>query len=434
VKQIYSWGRYPAVEQELIPIFWRDQPLPDKPAMLPYGQGRSYGDVCLNGGGVVLPTANLQRFIRFDEDKGILRAEAGVTLAQVLSLIMPKGWFLPVTPGTKYVSLGGAVANDVHGKNHHRAGSFGCHVSAFELLRSDGQRILCTPQQNSEWFKSTVGGLGLTGLITWVEIKLKRIDSDQIDQQCYRFRNLPEFIRLNDELESEWEYTVAWIDCLARGKRLGRGLYMAGNHAAATGQGISVIEKPGLSMPMDAPGFALNRFTVSAFNTLYYRKPRKAVSKVHYDGYFYPLDKITHWNRMYGKRGFFQYQCVIPVEQAEAALGLMLDTIARSGQASFLSVLKKFGENDAPGLLSFPRPGLTLALDMANRGNKTLKLLDQLDDITMQNHGAVYPAKDARMSAAAFDLYFPEWKTFSQFIDPHFSSSFWRRVKNHTGQ
>ena len=430
MKQPWSWGRYPAVEQENIPLYWRDQPLPDKPSILPYGQGRSYGDVCLNDGGTVMPTSNLQRFIQFDSDKGILRAEAGVTLAQVLSLIMPRGWFLPVTPGTKFVSLGGAIANDVHGKNHHRAGSFGCHVTAFELHRSDGQRLLCSPEQNSEWFSASIGGLGLTGLITWVELQLKPVSSDYIDQQLYRFANLAEFFKLNDQLEADWEYTVAWIDCLARGKNLGRGLFMAGNHAEAATQPMSIIEKPALNMPIDAPGFTLNRLTVSAFNSLYYWKPRQARSHVHYDAYFYPLDKIDNWNRMYGKRGFFQYQCVIPVAQAESALSLMLDSIAISGQASFLSVLKKFGENEAPGLLSFPRPGFTLALDMANRGDKTLKLLEQLDAITIQSGGAVYPAKDARMSARAFELYYPEWKTFSQYIDPQFSSSFLRRVTN----
>lgn len=433
MKQAYSWGRYPTVEQESIPLFWRDQSLPDKPSMLPYGLGRSYGDACLNDGGVVLPTSNLQRFIRFDEDRGILRAEAGVTLAQILSLIMPRGWFLPVTPGTKFVTLGGALANDVHGKNHHRAGSFGCHVTAFELLRTDGQRLVCTPQQNSDWFRASIGGLGLTGLISWVEIRLKPIRSDLIEQRLYRFSHLAEFLQLNDEIESDWEYTVAWIDCLARGRKLGRGLYMAGNHAGEASPAVRTIDKPVLTMPMDAPGFLLNRVTVSAFNNLYFRKPRQAVSKVHYDGYFYPLDRIAHWNRMYGKRGFFQYQCVIPPDQAETGLSRMLETIARSGQASFLSVLKKFGGNAAPGLLSFPRPGMTLALDMANRGPETLRLLEQLDEITMQYNGAVYPAKDARMSAAAFALYFPAWETFSRYIDPHFSSSFWRRVNPATG-
>jgi len=428
VKQYTSWNRYPVVEQQASPLYWRDQQLPEVSCMLAYGQGRSYGDVCLNNGGVILPTENLQRFIQFDRDKGILRAEAGVTLAQVLALVMPQGWFLAVTPGTKFVSLGGALANDVHGKNHHRAGSFGCHVSAFELHRSDGERLVCTPKQNSDWFRATIGGLGLTGFISWVEIKLKPISNFYINQQIYRFANLQEFLSLNDSLEANWEYTVAWIDCLARGKKLGRGLYMAGNHSDNSTADRQTIDQPSLNMPVEAPGFVLNRFSVRAFNTLYYRKPRKNISNVHYDGYFYPLDKIAHWNRMYGKRGFFQYQCVIPPDKAEQSLHQMLDTIARSGQASFLSVLKKFGENPAPGLLSFPRPGITLALDMPNRGPKTLSLLDQLDKITMHNSGAVYPAKDARMSAQAFEIYYPEWQTFRQYIDPEFSSSFWRRV------
>ena len=433
MKGTYSWGRYPAVEQSCHALYWRDEALPQASTMLPYGQGRSYGDVCLNDGGVVVSTENLQRFIHFDEAKGVLRAEAGVTLAQILALIMPRGWFLPVTPGTKFVSLGGAIANDVHGKNHHRAGSFGCHVSAFELLRSDGERLHCTPTQNSEWFQATVGGLGLTGLITWAELRLKPIRGPFIEQRLVRFKNLADFLQLNEVMEQEAEYTVAWIDCLARGRQLGRGLYMAGNHASTEVASLQTRDEPSLNMPLDAPSFLLNKFTVQAFNAVYYHKPRRAVTRVHYDGFFYPLDKIAHWNRMYGKRGFFQYQCVIPMAQAEPALSEILDTIAQSGQASFLSVLKKFGDTPSPGLLSFPRPGITLALDIANRGDRTRQLLSRLDEITMANHGAVYPAKDACMSASAFAQYFPAWQAFSKYIDPHFSSSFWRRVSRGKG-
>lgn len=434
MKDTYSWGRYPVVDQNSMPLSWRDQTLPDIDSMLPYGQGRSYGDVCLNNGGVVLPTSNLNHYINFDVEKGILRAEAGATLAQILELIVPQGWFLPVTPGTKFVSLGGAIANDVHGKNHHRVGSFGCHVTAFELLRSNGERMLCTPEQNSEWFKASIGGLGLTGLITWVEIKLKPVKGPYIDQQVYRFRDLSSFIRLNDDLENDWEYTVAWIDCLAKGKRLGRGLYMAGNHAEQVQASGESAKSSKLIMPCDAPGWLLNRFTIQSFNTLYYHKPRKKHSVVHYDGYFYPLDKIAHWNRMYGKRGFFQYQCVIPLKNAESALSRMLEKIARYGQGSFLSVLKKFGNRTAPGLLSFPRPGFTLALDFANHGEKTLRLLTELDEVTLEYNGAVYPAKDARMSADTFECYYPDWKAFCRFIDPKFSSSFWRRVTSNKEQ
>jgi FAD/FMN-containing dehydrogenase len=430
--QYPSWGRYPPAAQQAVPVYWRDQPLPDCPPMLAYGQGRSYGDVCLNDGGTLMPTQHLDRFIHFDTDRGILRAEAGVTLAQVIALTLPRGWFLPVTPGTKFVSLGGAIANDVHGKNHHQAGSFGCHVRAFELLRSDGQRLLCTADTHAEYFQASIGGLGLTGLITWVEIDLKAVKSDYISQQTTRFANLGEFLELNEAMESQWEYTVAWIDCLARGRRLGRGLYMAGRHEDESQGPIQTIDQPSLKMPVDAPGFLLNRYSVSAFNRLYYHTPRKSLARVPYDGFFYPLDRIANWNRLYGKRGFFQYQCVLPVDKAEEGLTQILGSVAKSGQASFLSVLKKFGENKAPGLLSFPRPGFTLAMDMANHGTKTLHLLDRLDDITMRCNGAVYPAKDARMSAAAFRQYFPDWPAFSNYIDPAFSSGFWRRVNSET--
>ncbi|MDH5778728.1 MAG: FAD-binding oxidoreductase [Gammaproteobacteria bacterium] len=428
MKKSYSWGRYPVIEQSCQEVFWRDQELIDAPSMLPYGQGRSYGDVCVNEGGVVLQTSKLHHYINLDESKGILRAESGTTLEQILKLIVPKGWFLPVTPGTKYVSLGGAVANDVHGKNHHRAGSFGCHVLAFELLRSNGERLICTNDQNQELFHATIGGLGLTGLITWVEIKLKPIASSYIHQQVSRFKNLEDFIRLNESEEANWEYTVAWIDCLAKGRNLGKGLYLAGKHDDDTRLESGVEKNSSITMPIDAPSWLLNRASVQLFNSLYYRKPRKKLSRVYYDGYFYPLDKIAHWNRMYGKRGFFQYQCVVPVDEAESALSKILEKIARSGQGSFLSVLKKFGNNPAPGLLSFPRSGFTLALDFANRGEKTLQLFSELDEITMHYGGAVYPAKDARMSAMAFKQFFPAWENFSQYIDPHFSSSFWRRV------
>lgn len=428
MKTTPSWGRYPVVEQELLPLYWRNQSLPETDSMLAYGKGRSYGDVCLNDSGIVIPTSNLQRYIYFDEQNGILRAEAGVTLADVLALVMPKGWFLAVTPGTKFVSLGGAVANDVHGKNHHCAGSFGCHVRALELQRSDGERLICTADENSEWFHATIGGLGLTGLISWVEIKLKHINSYYIDQEVFRFKNLESFFKLNEEIEGKREYTVAWIDCLARGKNLGRGLYLAGEHSEMDRKAATTRDVPALNIPMDAPGWLLNKYSVHAFNIMYYHLPRKHISSIHYDSYFYPLDKLANWNRLYGKNGFFQYQCVIPVDRAELALSRLLKLMAKSGQVSFLSVLKKFGNLKAPGLLSFPRSGVTLAVDIPNRGAGTLQLLEKFDAITMENNGAVYPAKDARMSAAAFQAYFPNWKIFSKFIDPHFSSSFWRRV------
>ncbi len=424
-----SWGLLPKVEQTEIKYSWRHlQPVFDH-LVLPYGQGRSYGDVCLNDGGISLSTGELARFINFDPETGLLRAEAGTTLAAVLELVLPHGWFLPVTPGTKFVSLGGAIANDVHGKNHHLAGSFGCHLLAFELLRSNGERLVCSPTENQDWFAASIGGLGLTGLITWAKIQLKKISTPAIDQQTMKFNNLGEFLRLAEETENDWEYTVAWVDCMARGKQLGRGIYSAGNHSNPNPDNLkSEFVNPKWTMPFNAPSFMLNQLSVNAFNKCYYNYPSKARSICHYEPFFYPLDKISHWNRLYGKRGFYQFQCVVPLNNAETAISNMLEQIAKSRQASFLSVLKRLGDVPSPGMLSFPRSGITLALDFANRGESTRQLLAELDTITMKNGGAIYPAKDATMSASSYKQYYPSWEKFSKFIDPNFSSSFWRRV------
>lgn len=432
MKSYCSWGHYPRFrqsEQQVYHAHSAYDALPDldKPtSLLAYGQGRSYGDVCLNAGGALLDTEYLDNFIVFDKQQGILRCEAGVTLADILPVIVPAGWFLPVTPGTSFVTVGGALANDVHGKNHHRAGTFGCHVRCFELLRSDGQRIHCSPEENSELFSATIGGLGLTGLITWVEFSLKKIPGSHIRQETLRFKNLAGFFQISEASDKDWEYTVAWIDCLAKGDSIGRGLFMRGNHSVTPEQ-IS-NKKTTLLMPVNAPGLTLNRYTVKAFNSVYFNRPLKQHKTVHYEPFFYPLDRIEHWNRLYGRHGFMQYQCVIPPQHAEVAIKIILDAITASGQGSFLSVLKQFGSIPSPGMLSFPQDGTTLALDFPSRGDSTLALLNRLDDITMQYDGAVYPAKDARMSVAAFNRYFPEWQTFAQYIDPRFSSSFWRRV------
>lgn len=423
-----SWGNYPAAQHHVYHLHSVTADFPEltqDTLLLAYGQGRSYGDVCQNNDGILLDTRYLDHFIAFDQEQGLLRCESGVTLATILQTIVPRGWFLPVTPGTKFVSVGGAIANDVHGKNHHRAGTFGCHLVSFELLRSDGQRLVCSADQNSELFAATIGGLGLTGLITWAEFKLKKIPGALIEQQTLRFNNLEEFFQISADSSQDWEYTVAWVDCLASGKQLGRGLFMRGNHVTGFAK---VSDKTTLTMPFNAPGFLLNKYTVQAFNQLYYHRPVKQQSTIPYDPFFYPLDKIAHWNRLYGKRGFMQYQCVIPPQHAHDAMHEILQTIAASGQGSFLSVLKEFGDIASPGLLSFPRPGVTLALDFSNKGESTLQLLEQLDKITREAHGAVYPAKDARMSSESFTHYFPHWQQFSQYIDPHFRSDFWKRV------
>jgi FAD/FMN-containing dehydrogenase len=432
-----SWGRYPKVKpREVIPVFWRDE-IPDLASLeapvLPYGYGRSYGDSCLNEGGITLDVSNLKRFISFDEEHGLLCCEAGVSLAEILDVMVPRGWFLPVTPGTKFVSVGGAIANDVHGKNHHKAGTFGCHVTRFELLRSNGERLICTSEQNSELFRATIGGLGLTGVILWAEFRLKPVSSPYIDAEHIRFSSLEEFKEIAAESDEDYEYTVSWVDCLGSGKDLGRGIFIRGNHLPAEQMAGKAKDplKLALTVPIDFPPFVLNTLSIKAFNTAFYHKQlSKTVHKVqHYNPFFYPLDMIYHWNRMYGKRGLLQYQCVVPNDDdGYAVMKEMLDRVAHSGEASFLTVFKKFGDVPSPGMLSFPRPGLTLALDFANNGPKTLRLFDRLDELVRQIGGIMYPAKDAHMSAEDFQAYYPQWQEFARYIDPKFSSSFWRRV------
>lgn len=425
-----SWGRWPQLEHSaIIGCSNRFAPLP-KPGtngMLPFGNGRSYGDVCLNEGGVLVGTRGLDRFIRFDPERGILDCEAGVLLCDIITLVLPHGWFPPVTPGTSFVTVGGAIANDVHGKNHHRAACFSAHVREFELLRSDGSRMLCSPTQNAPWFRATVGGLGLTGLITRASLQLRRVPGPWFRGDSQRFTNLREFFELSARSDEDFEYTVAWIDCVAQGAALGRGVFMRGNHAPAR---ESAPNPRSRRIPFTPPASLINGLSLRAFNQLYFHRPSavSADSLWNYKSFLYPLDSILEWNRIYGPSGFFQYQCVVPVAEAETAVQEMLRRISTSGVGSFLAVLKNFGNAPALGLMSFARPGTTLALDFPNRGAATLKLLDSLDEITRSAGGAVYPAKDARMAPAAFRQYFPQWVELTTFVDPQFSSSFWRRV------
>ncbi len=435
--QFSSWGRYPQLEQRGIYLNWADEGLPENgESLLPFGMGRSYGDSCLNTDGLVLATSHMNRFLSFDETNGILKCEAGVTLAEIIDLALPRGWFPPVTPGTKYVTLGGAIANDVHGKNHHKDGTFGHHVSRFELLQSSGERIICSEQDNAELFYATIGGLGLTGLITWAEIRLKPVESAFMDVETIRFDNLQAFKTLSDESSSSHLYTVAWVDCQATGEKMGRGLFMRANHATDPANSKDKFEPASakkLNVPFVFPQGVLNTFTIKNFNRLYYGKQLQHFSKSrdHYDKYFYPLDAITNWNRIYGPRGFFQYQFLVPHEDY-AAIEEALGIIAKSGAGSFLAVLKEFGDIPSVGMLSFPRPGVCLALDFPNQGESTLALLQQLDDLVVAAKGAVYPAKDARMAPEAFAAYFPRAGEFSKYVDPRFSSNFWRRVQGNS--
>ncbi|MBF0620984.1 MAG: FAD-binding oxidoreductase [Magnetococcales bacterium] len=430
-----SWGRYPKASHQIQTIQWPED-LPNDltkqiHGALPFGNGRSYGDCCLNDGGLLLDGRFRNRLLAFDAHSGILRCEAGVLLADILELMTPRGWFPAVTPGTKLLTVGGAIANDVHGKNHHRTGSFGDHVHRIGLLRSDGQQLICSPDENTDLFRATIGGIGLTGYILWAEFSLRPISNPYFDMETIRYGNVEDFFQLSSESDQDYEYTLAWLDCQGRGKNLGRGLFMRGNHAPFIPQAQwPKHASRQLNMPIDPPFTLINGLTLKAFNTLYYYKQirRSQCACVHYDSFFYPLDAIDNWNRIYGPKGFFQYQCVLPQESGQDGIKEILKGIARSGQGSFLGVLKVFGDRQSPGLLSFPRPGSTLALDFPNRGKKTLTLLERFDTIVREAGGAVYIAKDARMSPSSFRHFYPQWQTFKSFVDPGFSSSFWRRV------
>ncbi len=427
-----SWGRYPSVEQKISLLTAPCKALPaTKSSLLAYGQGRSYGDSCLNAGGLVLGTRNLDHFIKFDQQTGLLEVEAGVCLQDVIAVCLPRGWFLPVSPGTQYVSVGGAIANDVHGKNHHCAGTFGCFLKSFELLRSDGEILRCSPDSNAELFSATIGGLGLTGLILKAEFQLKRAANAYIDQECIRFESLGEFFEISRASDKDFEYTVAWLDCVSSGATFGRGHFMRGNHnTGSAGNLPQKRKKLPLSVPIDFPEWALNRYSVKLFNTAYYHRQLQKVKigPVHYEPFFYPLDAVGNWNRIYGKRGLVQFQCVIPPEHSVQGMSKILNTIVDSGQASFLAVLKEFGAVKSPALLSFPRPGSTLCLDFPFRGERTLKLMRSLEELVNEYRGALYPAKDALMAPESFKQYFPAWNELSRLKDPAFSSSFWRRV------
>jgi FAD/FMN-containing dehydrogenase len=414
----------------VVPVAWRsDLPALDRlpGPVLPYACGRSYGDSCLNDGGILLDVRGLDRLIALDETSGLLRCEAGVTLAEILDLVVPRGWFLPVVPGTRWVSVGGAIANDIHGKNHHRAGTFGRHVTCFELARSDGERVVCSPGE--PLFEATVGGLGLTGLIVWAELRLRRVPGAGISQERIRFGSLDGFFDLAAE-DHAYEYTVAWVDCLAGGSRLGRGIYLRGDHAPLDGSPDSPLGPARVRVPVEAPGGLINRVTMRLFNEVYYRRQlrRRQRAVVPYAPFFFPLDAVADWTRLYGPGGFLQYQCVVPDAPGGGPIRTIFERISRSDEPACLGVLKRFGAAQSPGWLSFPREGITLAVDFPYRGTRTLKLLDELDAVVREAGGAVYPAKDARMSAASFAAFFPAAPRLEAQRDPKFSSSFWRRV------
>ena len=429
-----SWGRYPAFRQQGHPIYWQENvpqalaELAAGPPVLAYGCGRSYGDSCMAVSDRVLVMSRMNRILFANWNTGIIVAEAGLTLADLIRVALPRGWFPGVTPGTKFVTLGGAVANDVHGKNHHVMGTFGRQVRSITLHRTAEGTVTASPVSRPELFAATVGGLGLTGVILTVELQLRLVASSDVEQRSTRFRNLDEFFDLSQAQDCEHEYTVAWIDCLATGKSSGRGYYVTGKHAT---EGELTVERSGAwRFPIDPAVSLVNLYSLRAFNSVYYRRQFKKnlERRVKYGAFFYPLDRVEMWNRIYGRAGFQQYQCVVPRPHGREIIGSILHEISRSGTGSFLAVLKQCGALRSPGLMSFPLHGVSLALDFPQREQVNRRLFAKLDALVHEAGGRLYPAKDAHMSASHFQSAYPAWERVEALRDPRLMSRFWQRV------
>jgi FAD/FMN-containing dehydrogenase len=420
-KTIGGWGRFP-VETNRVYRPETFEALGEllsggaEPHWIARGLGRSYGDTALNADGGVIDGARLDRMLAWDGERGRLTCEAGVTLAEIVDVCLPRGWFLSVTPGTRFVTVGGSIANDVHGKNHHRDGSFGQTVLEMELLTPGGERIRCSPRENADVFWATVGGVGLSGYILNATLQLQAVETSWVLVDYLRSRDVEETLDVMGESDRNYQYSVAWIDCLSGGGSLGRSVLMRGNHARRSeagphaGEPFNRHRRRQSVVPFDFPGFAINHASVAAFNAAYYAMHPTADGKlVRYDTFFHPLDSIASWNRMYGKRGFAQYQVTFPMEGVKGLIRI-LETLSRSGRPSFLAVLKRMGEGN-PGLLSHPMKGCTLALDLPNKPG-IVEFLRKLDKIVLDHGGRLYLAKDATTTAETFAAMYPQLGAF----------------------
>jgi FAD/FMN-containing dehydrogenase len=438
-----GWGRYPLSESDIY--------RPDKIAelqsvvtanatsLIPRGAGRAYGDAALNDQNRVVDLTRLNRMLSFDATTGLLRCEAGVTIAELIEVFLPRGFFPPVTPGTRFVTLGGSIAADIHGKNHHRDSSLAAHVTSFDLMIASGEVLRCSREENAALFWATVGGMGLTGVILELELRMRRVESAYLDGEQIRVGNIDAAFEAFERTDAQYGYSVAWIDCNSGKSSLGRSVLDVGDFATLDLLPRNLAQNPLGTMPrlspfvpFDLPGFTLNSLTVKAFNAFIYafHGDKAAHTIFDWESFFYPLDSIRNWNRIYGKRGFVQYQCVWPTDESRAGLIEVLEAISRSRRGSFLAVLKKFGAQD--GLLSFPMPGYTLALDFPVTDG-LLEFLDTLDAMVLKRGGRVYLAKDARMAPETFRAMYPnlsKWQAAKAVADPdnRFSSSLSRRL------
>lgn len=433
--KIANWGNYPSIESKVISINNESDiqsALASERTLIARGNGRCYGDASLAP--VTLLTIKFDKFLSFDSQNGILECEAGITLDQILKVIVPQGWFLPVSPGTKFITLGGAVASNVHGKNHHVEGPFSKHILEIRLQLASGESITCSESAYTDLFEATCGGMGLTGIISRVKFRLKKIETSYIVQKQIKAKNLEEIISLFEKYKN-YTYSMAWIDCLKKGKDFGRSILIIGEHAKIEDldknrkkNPLALPSEKKISFPINLPSWMLNQYSVKAFNFCFYNKNfRKDVNNVvSYEPFFYPLDVILNWNRIYGKKGFIQYQFVVPLDRKEGLIEI-LNRINKKGMGSFLTVLKKFGTH--PSIISFPIEGYTLALDFPLRKG-LFEFLDELDEIVLNYGGRIYLTKDARMRPEIFWSTYPDAIKFKEIVKKYNPSHKFRSLQS----
>ncbi|WPQ60825.1 FAD-binding oxidoreductase [Chitinophaga sancti] len=434
-KRLANWGNYPVISCDETTFTQVDQVedmISSHSSIIARGNGRCYGDASLATNSI--STLKFDKVLQFDTETGVFECQSGITLDQILRIVVPEGWFLPVTPGTKFITVGGAVASDVHGKNHHAEGSFSNHIIDMDVITGKKETLTCSKDKLPDLFWATCGGMGLTGIITRVKFGLKKIETAYIKQKQIKARNLDELIRLFEEY-NQYTYSMAWIDCLQKGDSFGRGILIVGEHATkeelnAQQQAapLNLPEKRPLTVPFNFPSFALNTLTVKAFNWLYYAKntKREINNVIPYEPFFYPLDAILHWNRGYGKAGFVQYQFVLPLDKKEGLVEI-LKRISDAGLGSFLAVLKVFGHQD--DLISFPRQGYTLALDFPVRKG-LFAFLDELDAVVLQYGGRLYLSKDARMKKEVFWQSYPNAQRFAEIVKAYNGDNIFHSVQS----
>jgi decaprenylphospho-beta-D-ribofuranose 2-oxidase len=421
-KKLTNWGNFPAHDTQLLSPQSSDAMrsiVQNTPQLIARGNGRSYGDASL--GDVAVSTLQLNKIIHFDAEKGTIECQSGVLLRDILQIIIPKGWFLAVTPGTKFITIGGAIASDVHGKNHPNAGCFSQHLIGFDLMLSDGEIVHCTKSKNADFFWQTCGGMGWTGVILSASFQLKKIKSTKVIQKTTQKEDF-EGLFNSFEAEQNSEHCAAWIDGFITGRYLGRGILYAADHAENTSKQLVFKEKKGLNIPTFFPSFLLNNLTMPLQNEIIYQKNGTDTDQIELDEYFYPLDGLKNWNRLYGSHGFIQYQFCLPTKNAFDGIKNAFELLHKERIYPYLAVMKRHGNRPKEAINSFPIEGYSLALDFPVK-YKTFEMARKLDDLVWKNNGKIYLAKDA-CSASKMSRINP-----NTFGDPKFESIQKKRIK-----